>query len=163
MGLTRVRPSRSYYYVFPFGRRDLARLAYYFEFDFADDRDPVRYASAMSHEVHTWLRLHQHDRPRLDARWRDGGFDLVDERPCAVAGTHRLDGLEAVLYDVCDAAHPPGKLSVYGDQAAVAESLESLLGRRLLIEADGRFLSLAVFRERPANTEAREAAIAQAA
>jgi hypothetical protein len=149
--------------VFPFGRRDLARLAYYFEFDFADGRDPAGYASAMTREVHTWLRLHERDPPRLEARWRDGGFDVVDDRPCAVAGTHRLDGLEAVLYKVCDAAHPAGSLSAYGDQRSVFESIARLVDRRLLIEVDGRFLSLAVFRERPGDSEVHEAAVAQAA
>jgi ribosomal peptide maturation radical SAM protein 1 len=162
MGLTSVRPARSYYYVFPLGRRDLARLAYYFEFDFADGRDPAEYASAMSREVHTWLRLHERDRPRLDAHWRDGGFDIVDERPCAVAGTHRLEGLEGVLYDACDAAHPPARLTDHGDARAVADAMAGLVARRLAIEADGRFLSLAVMRERPADPEAREAATAQA-
>lgn len=162
MGLTSVRPSRNYYYVFPLGRRDLARLAYYFEFDFADGRDPARYASAMSREVHAWLRLHEREPPRLDARWRDGGFDVVDERPAAVAGTHRLDGLEAELYNRCDTAHPPARLTEHGDESAVSEALAELVARRLAVEADGRFLSLAVMRERPSTHEAREAAAAQA-
>jgi len=117
----------------------------------------------MSREVRAWLRLHERDPPRLDARWRDGGFDVVDERPCAVADTHRLEGLEAVLYDVCDTAHPPARLTAYGDEGTVLEGLAGLVDRRLLIEADGRFLSLAVMRERPGDSEVHEAAAAQAA
>ena len=42
-GLSSVRPTRAYYYVFPFGRAQLRRLAYYFDFDYADGRDPHAY------------------------------------------------------------------------------------------------------------------------
>src|SRR5215470_7576960 len=34
-GLRRVRPTLAYYFVFPLGRRELARLAYFFDFDYA--------------------------------------------------------------------------------------------------------------------------------
>jgi ribosomal peptide maturation radical SAM protein 1 len=153
-GLTNVRPARSYYYVFPFGRRALARLAYYFEFDFADGRDPARYTRAMGREVHIWLRQREREVPRLDARWRDGGFDVIDTRACAVAGEHRLEGAEAALYNACDTARPLARL---GD---MADAVARLVDRRLLVEADGRFLTLAVLRERPGDLEVHAAAAA---
>ena len=37
------RPTLAYYYVFPLGRRELARLAYFFDFDYEDGRRPESY------------------------------------------------------------------------------------------------------------------------
>jgi hypothetical protein len=39
-GLRRVRPTPAYYYVYPFGRRELARLAYFFDFDYPEGQAP---------------------------------------------------------------------------------------------------------------------------
>jgi hypothetical protein len=35
LGLSRVRPAPAYYYVFPLRRKELARLAYFCDFDYA--------------------------------------------------------------------------------------------------------------------------------
>ena len=37
-GFERVRPAAAYYYVFPLERHELARLAYFFDFDYSDGR-----------------------------------------------------------------------------------------------------------------------------
>ena len=68
-GLAGVRPHCAYYYVFPLGRNGLARLAYYFEFDYADGRDPKSYASRVEGEVARWTSLSRQPaerRPVLD-------------------------------------------------------------------------------------------------
>ena len=89
-------------------------------------------------------------RPRLDAYWRDGGFDVRDTRPCAVAAEHRLEGLEAELYALCDSATSVDALVRGSDHAEedVVRSLEDLVTRRLVIAVDRRYLSLAVMRSR---------------
>src|SRR5579863_2403682 len=50
-GLKNVRPAPGYYYVFPFGKRELERLAYFFQFDYPYSKPPLEYGQAMAHEV----------------------------------------------------------------------------------------------------------------
>ena len=154
LGISGVRPTHAYYYVFPFGRSDLRRLAYYFEFDFADGRDPHAYTRSVSGEVRRWLSGQSADpeqRPRLDAYWRDDGFDVLDTRPCAVAAEHRLEGLEAELYALCDSATSVDAL-VRGcsdhTEDDVRRALDSLDAKNLVVAVDRRYLSLAVMRSR---------------
>ena len=42
-GFAKVRPARAYYFVYPFGRRELAELAYFFDFDYARRPRPAGY------------------------------------------------------------------------------------------------------------------------
>jgi len=159
-GLSRVRPNHAYFYVFPFGRRELSRLAYFFEFDYGDRRNPSEYTEAFSQEVQKWVASRWADPaqpPRLDAFWADGGFDIVDSRPGAVAPRFRLEGLDAELYLACDSARGLSALtSCFAGKANVEqirERLEHLLRNKLLVELDRQYLSLAVFRQRPVRLE----------
>ncbi len=45
-GFRRLRPARAYFFVFPLDRRDMDRLAYFFDFDYDDGRQPVEYPAA---------------------------------------------------------------------------------------------------------------------
>src|SRR5262249_51568635 len=56
-GLSGIRPNFAYYYVYPMGRMDLERLAYHFEFDYADGRDPELYTVRVRRAVSQWSRL----------------------------------------------------------------------------------------------------------
>jgi ribosomal peptide maturation radical SAM protein 1 len=154
LGIQRVRPSPSYYYVFPFGRRELAKLAYFFDFDHTDGRDPQRYTRSVSSTVHQWLSYWSHAdrRPRLDAYWNTGGFDILDTRLCAVADRDRLEGVEADIYNVCDSAQSfaslARKLESSYHPEAIIDALERLKRKRLVVEWEGQYLTLAVMRRR---------------
>lgn len=155
-GLRRVRPAHAYFYVFPFGRRDLARLAYYFEFDYGDGRDPHAYTQAVNREVAGWVKVRAAnavESPRLDACWVDGGFDVVDSRPAAISPRFRLEGMVADLYDACDKAHSLSALVRAFDGRAsserVEEALAGLVRDRLMVADGDQYLSLAVMRRRP--------------
>ena len=62
----------------------LSRLAYYFEYDYADGRDPSKYVAPSLGEIERWqqlagsVALRQFDRD-------DGVTILTDTRPCASA------------------------------------------------------------------------------
>ncbi len=163
-GLRRVRPAYAYFYVFPFGRRELGRLAYYFQFDYADGRDPYSYTQGVSRQVERWVASREPDiiePPRLDARWIDGGFDVVDTRAARTAPRIRLEELAAELYLACDSAQCLATLTrALADRVpadVVHESLTDLVEKRLMIEMDGYYLSLAVLRERPQARQPLEA------
>jgi magnesium-protoporphyrin IX monomethyl ester (oxidative) cyclase len=128
------------------------RLAYYFDFDHMDGREPDSYIGSAGAEVHKWwaCRTNQAETPPvLDAfENASGEFTIHDTRPCRVAAEHELKGLPGVLYALCDTAHAlPALVRTTGRPAAELEPvLQDLLQRKLMLEIDGQYLSLAVMR-----------------
>lgn len=159
VGLRRVRPTLSYYYVYPFGKRELTQLAYFFDFDYADGRRVESYLSAIHAEIAKWrnARFDQNSsqRPQLEATLQPGGdIHIKDTRECALFAECCLTGLDARLLSACDALQSLQSLNNRFDgeyaTAAVNESLNRLKGMKFCIEMDGQILSLPVLRNRPA-------------
>jgi ribosomal peptide maturation radical SAM protein 1 len=163
-GFRRMRPSHAYFYVFPLGRREMNRLAYFFDFDYDDDRRPEEYLEPVQREVQAWweARLAE-DRPRLDARFVDDTILVRDTRPAALAEHHELDGVSAKVYELCDVAKTYEGLlrrpELAGCDEEVRSALDSLVESRLATLDDGRYLSLAVFRNRPAPVDSGRASL----
>jgi ribosomal peptide maturation radical SAM protein 1 len=154
LGLSRVRPARAYYYIFPLGRKDLARLAYFFDFDYADGRNPFEYIAGVTREVQRWIDSRGGARghtPRLDAICAEGELLITDTRCVATAATHRLSGLAAQIYLQCDSAHSlAGLQRQFGLQPgnSISRILAELKDAKLIIEDEGHYLALAVLRNR---------------
>jgi ribosomal peptide maturation radical SAM protein 1 len=153
-GFERVRPAAAYYYVFPLERRELTRLAYFFEFDYADGRDPNSYLNHLNEEISKWWNAQSDnsDKPRLDARPHAGGLLIEDTRPIAMKHRNVLSGVPAQLYLACDTARNIATLarpfSQEMDEYEVRTILDSFVAAKTMIKIDDHYLSLAVFRER---------------
>jgi ribosomal peptide maturation radical SAM protein 1 len=160
MGLRRVRPTHAYYYVFPLGRRELSRLAYFFDFDYGDGRTPEKYMEATQQEAEAWRNARFGDRrPRLDATIRDDAtVAIADTRPCARSERHVLSDCDADVYLACDAAQTPravaGRLSARYSASEVNQSLARLVESALVLTRGDHFLGLGVLRNRPAASSA---------
>ena len=155
-GLRRVRPTRAYYYAFPLGRRELNRLAYFFDFDYADGRTPATYVERANREVFQWreARFSKHP-PRLDARTQEDGKMLVeDSRACARTPRALLSGSDADTYLACDAVQSTRALAARLEDRYTADevlqSLRTLADSGVLLTRGDHHLSLAVLRNRPA-------------
>ncbi len=153
-GITDPRPASAYSYVYPLNPQQLGNLAYFFEFDYSDARKPAEYARAVTEAVARWPAWTSPDRPRLDL-FQTGSLALItDTRPCAVRPTYVLSGVEAKLYLECDTAQTPAsigrKLGNSIPELEVRALLHSFRDARLMAEMDGRYLSLAVLRNRAA-------------
>jgi ribosomal peptide maturation radical SAM protein 1 len=155
-GLRRVRPTYAYYYVYPLGKRELARLAYFFDFDYEDQRKPESYIQAMQAEVKQWCaaRFPASSRPRLDLTVLDHGEILViDTRDCAVARENLLSKLDAQLLVACDTGQTQSflkqEVAVGVDDQAITDALNRLADAKLIVHIDNKFLSLPVWRNRP--------------
>lgn len=154
-GFRRLRPARAYFFVFPLDRRDMERLAYFFDFDYEDGRQPAEYLRPLEREVQTWWKSWTavDQKPALDARFDEGKVTIVDTRAAARASRHELTGLTAKVFTRCDVATTFQALSrlpdVGGDALGLAEALGSLGENGLIVESDGQYLSLPVFRDRP--------------
>jgi len=55
-GVKRVRPAFPYRLIYPLDERTLYDLAYYFDFDYEDDRKPDAYTSVLGNEIQKWMR-----------------------------------------------------------------------------------------------------------
>jgi len=153
-GFKRMRPARAYYYVFPFGREEIDRIAYYFDFDYDDGRQPQSYVFPVQEEARKWTVARGKDglaKPRLDAHFAEGRATVEDTRLAAVAPRHELGGLAAGILLRCDSAAQPEVLAAEfaTPLAMVHDILADLMERRLVVESGGKYLTLAVFRNRP--------------
>lgn len=153
LGVAGPRPATAYFYVYPLSAERLGDLAYFFEFDYADGQTPATYARPVTQEVARWPEWTAENRPRLDLYQLERMVLLTDTRACAQKPSVVLTGLDAQIYLGCDSVQTAGSLA--RQLAGVAEtqiqrSLESFRDARLIVEMDGRYLSLAVWRSRAA-------------
>lgn len=151
-GMVNPRPNRAFACVYPFGRAALERMAYYYEFDFADGRNPTDYAQAALKAAETWqqlggaVALRYWDRP-------DGVLILHDTRPSATVFQRRLTGLARQIYLACDAGRSLRQILEFAaehagtgtaDQPSIQRMLHEWLDQRIMVFLDGRYLSLAL-------------------
>jgi ribosomal peptide maturation radical SAM protein 1 len=150
-GIANVRPGAAFAYVFPFPPDALARLAYYFDFDYADGRRVEEYVGPILERIGTWRELAGNVALRMFDRG-DGVLLVHDTRPGATAFQQRFTGLERELYVLCDTGQPLEKIldcaTRFGppavDEAAVHEMLKSWIDARIMVYIDDRYLSLAL-------------------
>lgn len=151
-GISNPRPNGAFRYVYPFPQESLARIACYFEFDYADGRNPLAYAAPALRAVEDWQQVHDaaalryYDRP-------DGVLLLHDTRPGALEFQRRLTGLARRVYLFCDTGRSLRQiLALAGEnsegipvsEAAVRNMLDQWTADRLVVHVDGRYLSLAL-------------------
>ena len=86
-GFRRLRPARAYFFVFPLDRRDMERLAYFFDFDYEDGRQPAEYLRPLEREIRLWWKAWTAvgQKPTLEARFDEGNVTIVDNRAAATA------------------------------------------------------------------------------
>lgn len=154
-GFRRMRPARGYFYVFPLGRRELQRLAYFFDFDYGDGRDPESYMTPLRDSVRRWYQARTAAAPaRLDAWFDDtDSVRISDSRDATASHERELNGLAARLLLHCDTAATVEGLARRSDLTESAAAIESILKQlcedRLMLKDEDHYLSLPVFRNRP--------------
>jgi hypothetical protein len=149
-GLCNVRPTQAYRFIYDLSESELANLAYYFDYDYADGHDPESYTERTRDEVGRWLAgFGGDDEPSLT--YQDDGAILVirDSRAAPAPGVTRLVGEEREIYLYCDQNRSQQQVRTFARSLGRADGnadvlLRRLVDRRLMVEADGRYLSLAV-------------------
>lgn len=151
-GMADPRPNKAFPYVYPFPDDVLRRLAYYYEYDYADGRNPLDYAAPALGQIETWqelsrtVTLRQWDRP-------DGVLILTDTRPGASEFQRRLTSLDRELYLYCDSGRSLGRILEHAatrsdggvvDETAVKRTLDQWVRERIMACLDDRYLSLAL-------------------
>ncbi len=151
-GLVRVRPQRSFAFVYPFPADALARLAYYFEFAYADRREPEQYAQGVLGAARQWQELSGTAGLRYWNR-PDEVLLMTDTRPAAKTFQWRLTGWQRELYLYCDPARTAAEVFAFvarempapkPSQQQVSAALDEWVHARVMAYLDGKYLSLAL-------------------
>ena len=160
-GIQHVRPTKAYGNIFPFEAKSIWEMAYFFDFEFQDRRDPVEYAGDLIEAVSRWSQTSRKEgQPRLDLYQSADVLYIRDSRQVAIRPLHVLDGLSASVYSLCDSVRTLNGLSRtlvgHADLEDIKTVLQDLVAARLMAEIDGQFISLAIPRNRPASKAAEQ-------
>ena len=132
--------------MYPFEEDTLAKIAYYFEYDFAGKQDIDEYAKPAVDLISAWQKA---DRSAvLDAHIMPGELLIVDTR-FGEKKEYRLAGLERDLYLYCDESRSLGSLTTNFPETApesLQKGLDLFLANRLMLQEGNSYLSLAVLR-----------------
>jgi len=147
LGISNIRPDRSYGYVYALPEQQLHDLAYYFEHDYADGRDPETYVV----EAHRAVRRWHEESQRRGLVFADHGemLGIWDFRAGASQTVTILRGAERALYLYCDQYRSRSKINSFWEgleapHVDLDELLDRLVETRMMIELDERYLSLAI-------------------
>ncbi len=150
MGVRNIRAFRPYSYIYPFSDEDIKAIAYFFEFDYADNQDPRSYTGDLQHQLNIWTS--EGDHGQLTSLVDRDVLVICDTRAVGVQAEYRLTGLRRAVYDYCDQAHSRSQIEAHLAtlplEQTVAADLDTVLDEfvtaKLVLYEDGRYLSLAV-------------------
>ncbi len=98
-GLKNVRPMKPYAYLYPFSPASQMRIAYHFDFEYADDRPADLYAKDLIRGIDEWRSKAS---GCLTAMSRPDGSTLITDTRAGRQSTFSLPPFESAVYDVCD-------------------------------------------------------------
>jgi ribosomal peptide maturation radical SAM protein 1 len=151
-GLTSVRPTVAYRHLYPFDAASLARIAYYFEFEYEPEVDPTGFADEVIRYVDEWQRDPEPGSLRSVIR-PDGTLILLDSRSDAGVPEVALAGVERIAYEHCDELRTVSQVTRHVEatqpecaitEAGVQGFLDSLVANRLMVTDGVHYLSLAL-------------------
>lgn len=152
-GIVNVRPAAAYRHVYPFSDEVLNRLAYYFDFDYADGRNPQDYLRELSDAVQVWQN--QIETSSLLSICNNGQLVLYEGRPGQTKREIKLSGLKKELYELCDEAQSLKSILKHIDTRSddyeevsepdeIQRILDEFVSLDMMLFLDGKYLSLAI-------------------
>jgi ribosomal peptide maturation radical SAM protein 1 len=151
-GIMNVRPGMAYKYVYPFSEEDLHKIAYHFDFDYCDGRNPSSYVKNLREEINTWWKLWDGNSiPSLNMTQMSNMIMIADTRPCSVQRFHLLSNEEARIYEMCQDVHSLGVIftKLQNEYPLLREDdiknlLNVLVENKVMLCENAKYLSLAI-------------------
>ena len=144
-GLEPVSPGEPYRHVYPFGDETLKRIAYFYHTAYFAETAQSDAFKRVKGFVAEWTKAYS--RSYLVAIPRSKSLIILDTRPCARRLRHRLTGMHRKVYEFCDKTHSLQEIrrtcAPVGEEQLQA-ILDYLVQSKLMLQANGRYLSLAV-------------------
>jgi ribosomal peptide maturation radical SAM protein 1 len=146
-GLVKVRPFQVYRHIYPFPPESVANLAYFFEYEYSDGRQPKSYVAPALEKVKIWKENRHGD--LIKQYGNDPELMLLDSRPGRPALHYPLNGVQREIYDYCSEIRNYTSISSFanqraGKEVAISAFLNQLLDYRLMLREGNSYLSLAV-------------------
>jgi magnesium-protoporphyrin IX monomethyl ester (oxidative) cyclase len=152
-----ILPHKAYSYIYPLSSELLKELVYSFvkSSDLTGENQGIIPEHQVLQELVTqWRKLFECEQPSMLSVVDDDGerLKLIDTRPCAIEPEVNLEGLAYQVYVVCDRTVSYRELmdalsSQYGRNSLwdeIQPVVEELRSRKILLELNGKLLSLAV-------------------
>jgi ribosomal peptide maturation radical SAM protein 1 len=146
-GLAEPKPFAMYRYIYPFEEEVVANLAYFFEYKYADGRNPEAYLAPVLAKVEEWRSRNAGD---LIKRYGiDPELVLEDTRIPGELRCIPLSGVEREIYDYCDEIRSGPAVEDFAAGRGSARErvmpfLDQLVEERLMFREGNQYLSLAV-------------------
>jgi ribosomal peptide maturation radical SAM protein 1 len=159
-GLTKVRPFSTYSYLYPLPAESIANLAYFFEYEHTNGRDPQTYLGETLRHVNVWKQNRGGDLVKRYAQ--DPELTLVDTRPGRERLNFPLNGVYRQIYDYCDDIRSRASIASFvhaqqhDDGPWLDAFLNQMTGYRLMLREGHQYLSLAV---KPDSAQPSDAAV----
>jgi hypothetical protein len=150
-GLANVHANIAYRHVYPYDQEDLDRLAYYFDYEYADGRRPLEYTATLKEEIELWQG--QRGAARLELTDLGDRLEIHDTRGAARRPMTILEGAARLAYLALDAGETAPNLRMqlestlgFGvpDLSVLQGWLDEWRRDRLVLQEGVRYLSLAV-------------------
>jgi ribosomal peptide maturation radical SAM protein 1 len=149
LGFANVRPVPAYRHIYPFEDAVLANLAYYFDFEYRDGRDPEAYVGPLCEVVEAWKEGDGAD--TLAMVEAAGDLVVFDGRPVRRTPVLRLGGLYRRVLLACDGARTVSSLEgddtvvrSAGDAARIPDVLGALVEQGLVLQVGASYVGLVV-------------------
>jgi len=149
----RIRGPKPWYrYLHDTDEEGLNNLAYFFEHDYDDGRDPEDYVKPVREVTESWNQDAEENFRKLTVKRGPGFVQVVDRRTNGKGGTDTLDGVAGEAYLACERGATPGKIwnglsrefRSGVTQGDVRDFLQQMVKQRLVFEENDHYLSLAV-------------------
>jgi ribosomal peptide maturation radical SAM protein 1 len=150
-GITGVRPTGGYRHVFDVPEKELSELAYFFDFDYADGRQPLDYCKDVVLAAYEWGDRFKKESPVLHATLRASGIEIWDTR-AGDPRAHRMKSREARLYCHFDEPHRddsaiPLALALGFSDAQLLDLLKRWDDAGLVVRRNGMSVGLATMED----------------
>jgi ribosomal peptide maturation radical SAM protein 1 len=151
LGIVNVRPMSNYSRVYDLPASEVAEIAYFFNYEYADGRDPDAYTGSARNAVVRWRA--NRDNRGLNCTDHDDCLVIWDFRPSAPRIVTVLKSRDRAVYLYCDQHRSMQQIlalpEVAGQSASVRTVLSEWISNRIMIGLDGHYLALAVQVETP--------------
>jgi ribosomal peptide maturation radical SAM protein 1 len=161
LGFTRIRPHWMYRHIYPFDEAVRARLAYRFDFEFPDRRDPEVYVGPIKDFVRLWRAHAGQGNLYYEATDKCAGL-IHDSRFNRVAPVFKLDRFQNAIYRYCDEIRNLRQIEEFvarrfGDEAAnrghIQEVIQTFWQNQLIVMEGDSCLAVAIKQRRQSRKE----------
>ena len=152
-GFSNARPLPLYRHLYPLPEAEIANIAYFYTYDYADGRDCSSYIGPTLRQLQRWQEAARRGASLHAYATAPDALVIEDQRPNAVQPRSILRGWQKEVYEFCDQARSlptiERRLSQTGPGRSPGESLlhaflAQAVDLRLMARDDEQYLSLAL-------------------